>query len=198
MAIIEDSESVIVSTSQILMYLADYQFGVLEIFDSRKIYRKIFKDYWNWREINRENLAQKIYYLKVKKLIKVYRQDKEKYLELTPKGLEKLKDIAIDDLEIKRPKIWDKKWRIVIFDIPNNKKLSRDVLRGKLRNLGFILLQESVFIHPFECKKEINFITNNYFIQPYVKYILADILDGDGDLINKFIDMDILKREMIK
>ena len=34
----------------------------------------------------------------------------------------KLVEYNIDDMEIKKPKKWDGKWRIISFDIPKNKK----------------------------------------------------------------------------
>jgi len=86
----------------------------------------------------------------------------------------------------------------LIFDIPDSKKVARNIFRERLKNFGFILLQESVFIFPFECKKELDFITTNYYIKPYVKYILADFLEGDDILIKRFLDLDILTPRMIK
>jgi len=42
-----------------------------------------------------------------------------------------------------------------------------------------------------------NFTTSNYFIEPYVKYIVADIFENDTDYIAMFIDNKILAKEMI-
>ena len=52
----------------------------------------------------------------------------------------------------------DGEWRIVIFDIPEKFKKAREALRMKLKELGFLELQKSVFIFPYECEDEINFI----------------------------------------
>ena len=59
-------------------------------------------------------------------------------------------------------------------------------------------LQESVFVFPFECKKEIDYITESYFIKPYVKYIVADFFEDDDLLIEKFIDLYVLNPKLIK
>lgn len=43
---------------------------------------------------------------------------------------------------------WDGRWRLVTFDIPVQCNLARDRIRLRLRNRGFGLLQESVWITP--------------------------------------------------
>jgi len=75
-----------------------------------------------------------------------------------------------DYLSIKKPPIWDKRWRIIIYDIPDKKKAVRDALRYKLNELGFKEWQKSVFIHPYPCQEEINFIVELFDVRPYVRY----------------------------
>ncbi len=194
----EEREIVKLSAREILFYLVDANVFLFQLFDKHRLYRKSIKDYWRWRENDHIRFSQNIYRLKTQKLIRIYKEGKEKYLELTPKGLEKLKKITIDELKITPPKKWDKKWRIVIFDIPDDKKVARNILREKLENLGFLPLQESVFIYPFESKKEIDYISDNYYVRPYVKYILADIFEGDEDLVEEFLGLNILQPKMMK
>ena len=179
---IKEKEIIKLATKEILLFLADANVFAFQNFDRHGFYRKSINSYWSWRDINRTSFSRTIYRLKQAKLIRNYKKGKEKYLELTPKGLEKVKQYSLDNIEIQAPEVWDRKWRIVIFDIPDDKKVARNILRDKLKQIGFILLQESVFIFPFECKREIDYIVNNFFIKPYVKYILADIIEGDDDL----------------
>jgi CRISPR-associated endonuclease Cas2 len=91
-----------------------------------------------------------------------------------------------DELEIKKPRKWDGKWRVVIFDIPEKKKLARDILREKLEKLGFYQLQKSVFIHPFECQQEIELISKIYEIEPFVYFMKANYIDNQRKLKEKF------------
>src|SRR3989344_4593151 len=69
-----------------------------------------------------------------------------------------LKKVSKEWKEIKKPARWDKLWRLVIFDIPEEERTGRMALAAKLKELGFYPLQKSVFIHPYECKDEIDFI----------------------------------------
>jgi len=61
-------------------------------------------------------------------------------------------------LSIARPKKWDGKWRLIIFDIPAASNVIRDVFRGKLKEFGFCQLQKSTWIYPFECTEEIKLL----------------------------------------
>lgn len=68
-----------------------------------------------------------------------------------------------DNLQLNKEK-WDGKWRIVMFDIPDRKRKARDALRSKLTSLGLYSVQESVFLTPYECEKEIDFICSVFDI----------------------------------
>lgn len=89
---------------------------------------------------------------------------------LTEKGKLAAHQFDPDKLKIKKPASWDKKWRIVTYDIPTTKNKARDALRRKLNELGFKEWQKSVFIHPYPCQDEINFIIEFFDVRPYVRY----------------------------
>lgn len=76
------------------------------------------------------------------------------YYRLTSKGSQRIKeDIPISKLA-RRP--WNGRWRIVIFDIKEEKKFIREALRDKLLSLGFGKWQRSVYITPHDIEQEIN------------------------------------------
>jgi len=100
-------------------------------------------------------------------------------IELTEKG--KIKAIEYDilrKLEVK-DKNWDGKWRMLIFDVPEKFRIGRDALRWKIRKLGFKELQKSVFVIPYECKKEIDFVIKYFELRPYIHYGILEIVDGE-------------------
>lgn len=53
-------------------------------------------------------------------------------------------------------KRWDGVWRLVVFDIPEKRKTSRDMLRMKLKSLGFGMWQKSVYVTPHDIMREMN------------------------------------------
>lgn len=95
--------------------------------------------------------------------------------------------MQIDDLKIANPKKWDKKWRLVIFDIAQMKKIYREAFRGKLKELGFRSLQKSVWIHPFECRPEVELLKDFFGLSDNeMKLIVAQEIGNDGELKKEF------------
>src|SRR3989344_4507131 len=66
------------------------------------------------------------------------------------------------------------------------KKIAREALRRKLKELGFQRLQKSVFVCPWECVDEIIFLRKFFEIEPYVSIILAEAIDNEAAVYRKF------------
>lgn len=107
-------------------------------------------------------------------------------IKITEKGKLKALTYQIDAMEIKRPKVWDRLWRIVIFDIPEGHKQARDIFREHLKSLGFYALQKSVFAHAFPCKNEVDFLKHNLGIATHITFIHAKSMDKQNLLRNYF------------
>ena len=69
---------------------------------------------------------------------------------------------------------WDKKWRIVIFDIPQDLHKYRVKFRKKIKSLGLEMLQKSVFVFPYPCEEEIGDIAGDLGVSDYVDIIVAE------------------------
>lgn len=100
-------------------------------------------------------------------------------LEITQIGQSVIEKYDLDNLKIKKPQEWDGGWRIISFDIPKDKKAARYVLLSKLKELGFIMIQKSVWAHPFECRKELAIIAKAFEVEPYVYSFEAWGFDND-------------------
>ncbi len=70
----------------------------------------------------------------------------EHFVEVTNKGQSYLENIY----KIKTKKVWDGKWRVVVYDVPEENKINRNKLRRKLQEIGFRLLQSSVWVYPYK------------------------------------------------
>lgn len=129
----------------------------------------------SWKAIKRERLIRIIREFHKDRVVD-YKENKNGIVEiiLTKDGQERALKYQIDELKIKKPKKWDKKWRVVIFDIPEKNKKAREALRKKLKDMEFRELQKSVFISPFECEDEINFITEVFDIRRCVKFMRVE------------------------
>ncbi len=107
-------------------------------------------------------------------------------LVLSEDGRKKVLSYDFDDLKISAPKKWDRKWRIIIFDLPKRFERERQAWRLKLRRLGFYQLQKSVWIHPFECENEIDFVTEHFGISPHVRIIVTEKFSGSEEVKDFF------------
>ena len=128
------------------------------------------------------------YNLRRQGLIKIEKKkNRQIYISLTEKGRKKAGWLQIDSLEIKRPKRWDGKWRIVIFDIAQLKKLYREAFRGKLKELGFFPLQRSVWIYPFNCRAEIDLLRDFFGLsEKEMRLIITGDIGDDSALKKAF------------
>lgn len=183
---------------QILLHFVDFYRWYIPIFDKKRVYRIPLKYYDKFRQKDKERFYHEMYRLRRAGFIKKYFDGKEEIIELLPKGGKQIQTYLAHDMEIIPPSWWDRKWRLVIYDISDDKKNKREILRQKLENLGFLKLQESVYVYPFECLREIELLKNIYFLGPHVQYIVADRIETEIDLIKEFYDRDILIDKMLK
>ena len=140
-----------------------------------------------YAEIERQALKNAITDLyKSKILEQKENNDGSLTIVLTENGKRKALTYQIDEMKIKKAQKWDKRWRIVLFDIPEKKKKIREAIRHHLKNLDFFEYQKSVFVQPYDCKNEIEYIIEFYNIRKYVRFIMADSLDNELHLIKHF------------
>lgn len=115
----------------------------------------------------------------------------EVFLKLTSAGKEKItREFPLFSKENK----WDKRWRVVIFDIKEIDRSKRGLLRDKLRTLGFGMLQESVWITPHDFAKDLReFIESLGLAQNAYVLEVSSFLAGDKlVLLNKIFQLDKL------
>ena len=147
---------------------------------SPKTQFKIIKNFPRaWKEINEKKFKQEIKSLYRTKLVSLKENPNGTFsMVLTDKG--KIKTLNYHFAEIKiNHQVWDKKWRMVIFDIPEKTRKGRDALREKLKDLGFYELQKSVFVFPYECKDEMDFLIEFFNLRKYVRYGILESIDSD-------------------
>lgn len=140
-----------------------------------------------WRKIDRQYLYRCIHEFYRERLVDwKEKADGSVRVVLSEKGIKYALEYNIDELEIKKPAVWDGRWRAVFFDIPEKRRNARDALRDKLRGLGFFEMQKSVFIYPFHCRNEIDFIVEFFEIRPFVRYAEMMELTNEAELKIKF------------
>ena len=132
---------------------------------------------------NKRKITDAFSYLKKRGFIEVKKENHDTQIALTKEGRKRAGKYKIDDLEIKRPRKWDEKWRLVIFDIPNSQSIKRNAFRRKLKELGFYSLQKSVWAHPFSCGEEVNLLREFLGLdKKQIQVLLVDKIETDSPL----------------
>lgn len=140
-----------------------------------------------WKKINQVSLRRSIRSLYESKLIEEKENaDGTVTITLSEAGKRRALTYDLDKMKIATPKNWDGKWRIVMFDIPEYFRPARDALRGHLQDLGFYEFQKSVFVYPYNCKDEIEYLIEFYDIRKFVRLIIAESLDNELHLKDHF------------
>ncbi len=133
----------------------------------------------------KQRLSENISRLKKKGLIAFEERDGKKYLRLTAAGQKEVERLT-HRLTIKIPRRWDRKWRIVIFDIPSTRNSQRNRIRSLVRGLGFYQLQQSVWVFPYDCEDVIALLKTDLKIGKEVLYLIADAIEFDRPLRTHF------------
>ena len=113
-----------------------------------------------------------------RRLIEITENDGQTTIRITENGRKRLLNYNFETMTVPAPKKWDGKWRIVGFDIPEKKKQAREALRNKMRELGFMVLQKSLFVLPYDCKKEIEFIGEFFGVNKHIIYAEASFISN--------------------
>ena len=115
-----------------------------------------------------------------KGLVRFITKGNAKYVEITEKGrqefaLEKEKEA----LRARSKKRWDKRYRMVIFDIPERRRAVRDQLRRTMQECGFLRIQDSVWVSPYDCEDLIILVKADLRIGKDVLYTIVEKIEND-------------------
>ena len=101
------------------------------------------------------------------------------FVRLTDKGKEELKRLEASEYKIEIPKKWDGKWRVIIFDIKEERKTLRDKVRRTLLALGFKRLQDSVWVFPYDCEDLMTLLKTDFKIGKDLLYLIVEKIEND-------------------
>lgn len=137
------------------------------------------------RKDQRQRLYQSLQYLKRRGFVEIeYLKDGQLKVRITKQGKTVVEQLHIYDLQIPKPPMWDKRWRVVIFDVPNWKNKNRLAFTDHLKRIGFRMIQKSVWVYPYPCHNEIMILRKFYDIQKEVTYLETAMVE-DEDIWNR-------------
>ncbi|MBU2109524.1 hypothetical protein KKB71_01010 [Patescibacteria group bacterium] len=128
--------------------------------------------------------------LEKQKLIDIYEKGEDMVMEITERGKKRILKYKFDEIVIARPKKWDEYWRMIIFDIPERYKKGRDALTKKLKEMEIYPLQKSVFICPFDCRNEVDFVSEFFDVRKFVHYfVVKEIDEKDENFLRRYYNL---------
>lgn len=128
----------------------------------------------------REKVAKVFYYLKESGQIHMESTAEGLVATLTEKGTARFNRLRSEVRAIARPKQWDGKWWLVAADIPTKTyRIAADMFRLKLRELCFYPLQRTLWLHPFNPSRELEYIVAKYGIGKFVTLMEINRLDTE-------------------
>jgi hypothetical protein len=103
-----------------------------------------------------------------------------KQLRLTAAGKKHLQLLALRNYSIPTPARWDKRWRVLIFDIPEPRRKRRTEVRSILVSAGFVRLQDSVWLYPYPCEEMVVMLKSELRLGKEMLYMIVDTLEYDA------------------
>ncbi|MEM4271424.1 MAG: CRISPR-associated endonuclease Cas2 [Candidatus Pacearchaeota archaeon] len=132
--------------------------------------------------VSRAKVLRVLENLEKKEIIDLQEKDDKIFVYLKDKNHPKIIEYSIKSLlEFKKKKkVWDGRWFLVFFDVPESQRNKRDYLRKFLKKLGFYPYQKSVYLFPYECEKEVALIKKIVEGAKYMNYVVAERIEDES------------------
>jgi len=116
-----------------------------------------------------------------KGLVRFVERNGGRYAEITEKGrrLLFLEEEKVS-MHKNRKRRWDKRYRIVMFDVPQYRRATRDRLRSYMKEYGLLRIQNSVWLYPYDCEELIALLKAELRIGKDVLYAVVESIENDG------------------
>ncbi len=118
--------------------------------------------------------------LKQKGEIEFIERNGKKYARLTERGEEALALCQQKMLLANtKPRKWDSRYRMVMFDVPEKRKQTRERLRYEMQEVGFLRVQDSSWLYPYDCEEFIALLKADLHIGKDVLYAVVEEIEND-------------------
>jgi DNA-binding transcriptional regulator PaaX len=133
--------------------------------------------------VGRRKYRDSIKGLRNRGVIEIVKKNSQEFLKLTKKGALR---VLLEKAKVVKHLPWDGKWRVLIFDIPEDFNVARDRFRKLLKQNGFVKLQASVFISPHPLSREAIGYLGEVGLIKFVRIMKVEEMDYDKDIKKKF------------
>jgi phenylacetic acid degradation operon negative regulatory protein len=172
----------------LILYNLEYAFGGSR--GGKAAWRAKEKAFEDLEGINYETLRNAFHLLKRRGLVRTVKDETLYRPLITKAGKKRLQEILPDYDE---ERIWDGRLYLVTYDIPEEKKGDREILRSYLKKIGCGGLQRSVFLTPYNPKGTLEEFVGERELKASI--IISD-MGKDGSIGEK--DIKTLVREVYR
>ncbi len=114
-------------------------------------------------------------------LVECFQSDCQPYFRLSEEGKKRFNSNALDDDTTLVSNSWDGFWRIIILDLPEERKSEREALRYLLKKAGFICLKNSVWISMYPYENLFTNIKKDLSLKTEMMIIVTNKLDEETE-----------------
>lgn len=132
-----------------------------------------------WEKFNLWRLRQVIKRMQNSKLVEIKEKEGIPIIKITDRGKQKLLKYKVDEMVLDESN-WDGKWRLIIYDVASTKRANSEMFRTMLNKLRFLKLQKSVYLTPFKCEDEIEYLRLLFEIGNEVQILKVGSLENEA------------------
>jgi DNA-binding transcriptional regulator PaaX len=114
------------------------------------------------------------------KYAEIHESGRQNYIKITPLGKNKLNTLLLENEGMLVPQNWDGFWRIILLDLPENRKSERESLRYLLKKAGFVCLKNSAWISPFPFEHLFTNIKRDLKLTTEMMIIVTENIDTES------------------
>ncbi|HEX9888779.1 MAG TPA: hypothetical protein VGA69_04835, partial [Nitriliruptorales bacterium] len=111
---------------------------------------------------------------------------------ITPQARRRFHEAA-DRIYLRRPLLWDGRWRLLTYSFPEEHRASRDALRRELSWLGFGTLGAGLWVSPWDYGSRLDSVMAKHGVTGSVESFDADLVGDDRGLAARAYDLTELR-----
>lgn len=139
------------------------------------------RGYYSKSKRAKRKITRVIYYLRQQGYVELAPKREDFLMKITQKGRKKLKLINFQSLQLPKSKKWQKTWWFILADIPVEYRSQINSFRKKLKSMGVLTFQKSVWAYPFDPRDELTFLAKYYGLEKYITAVEATKLDTEDE-----------------
>ncbi|MEK7606986.1 MAG: CRISPR-associated endonuclease Cas2 [Patescibacteria group bacterium] len=138
------------------------------------------------KDVSAHRVRQEIKRMRDRGWIQEAEKNGKKFLKLTQQGRLGILYKNLKNTAQSAKNNWDGKWRLVMFDIPEQGRKERNAIRDVLKSIGFCQMQKSVYIFPHEIPQDAVSYLKESGLWSYIRFAQSDGMANDADMRKYF------------